>query len=90
MKRFFWAKQTDTETLGDLWEKIFEMKRERDFPEFSTKILTSKSKKPITERKLPERKYYQAAERKRFRCTESSRTNTTKYKRQKEQEEYHT
>ena len=48
----FWAKQTDTETSEDHWEKILELEKECDFPEISTKLLISNFITSITERKL--------------------------------------
>ena len=39
---FFSAKQTDRDTMEDHWEKLIELEKEYDFPEFSTEVLIPK------------------------------------------------
>ena len=83
---FCWAKQTDTETPTDHWEKLIELEKERDFPDFSTELLISKFITINHRQKITG----QTAERKGLRCTKSSQIDTPKHIGLKEQEEYHT
>ena len=48
---FFWAKQTDTETPDDHWEKLIEREKACNFPDFSTELPKSKLITSITHRK---------------------------------------
>ena len=49
---FFWAKQTDKNTPEDHWQKVLELEKECNFPEFSTELLMSKIVTSLTDRKL--------------------------------------
>ena len=50
-RHFFWTKQTGTEKLENHWEKLIEIKEERNLPDFSTKIVLLKILTSITDRK---------------------------------------
>ena len=52
LTRFFWAKQTDTATPKDHWEKIIELEEECDFPQFSKELLISKFITSTTDKNL--------------------------------------
>ena len=41
-RRPFWANQAHTEKPEDHWEKAIQLKKECNFPDFSTKLLKSK------------------------------------------------
>ena len=66
------------ETTEDHWEKLFGLKQNCGFPDFGTELQEIKSYNINHKQKTTE----QTAEGK---STESSRANTTKYRRQKEQ-----
>ena len=80
MRKFFWAKQSDTETPEDHLKKLI--------------VLENSAILRILARSYSYQKSYhqsqQMVEKRRFRRAESSRTNGTKYIRQKEQKEHYT
>ena len=54
--RFFWGKQSDTETPKGHWEKSNELEKDCEFPDFSTELLISKIITSITDKKLMKEK----------------------------------
>ena len=52
-KDFLRAKETDTETPNDHWEKLIKLKKVCGFLILSNNLLKSKAKTSITGRKLP-------------------------------------
>ena len=79
-----WAKRTDTETPEDNLEKLIELEKECDFPNFSTEVLLSKF---INHRK---KTTGQTVERKRIGCAEKKLKIYSKIHMTKRKKEYGT
>ena len=75
----FRTKQSNTETPEDHGEKLSEVGKDCDFPNFTINLLVSNIIASITDKKNKRKVDYQ----KRFRITENSRTDRTKYRSKK-------
>ena len=80
-KRFFWAKQTDTDTPETHWERRIDFEKDCDIPDFSTELLMSKFITSITDRKLRDK----PLKEKNVDVPKNSRSDPTKHIRRQEQ-----